>query len=60
LDEDKLRSIDKKTFEAVSLHAREQASEDSGTAAFGLDVERDLLRAVTGTPNAPENAPAAN
>lgn len=51
LDEDKLRSIDKKTFEAVSLHAREQASEDSGTSAFGLDVERDLLRAVTGTPS---------
>jgi uncharacterized protein (TIGR04141 family) len=54
LDEDKLRSIDKRTFEGVSLHAREQASEDSGTSAFGLDVERDLLRAVTGTPNAAE------
>ncbi|HEX3130025.1 MAG TPA: TIGR04141 family sporadically distributed protein [Thermoanaerobaculia bacterium] len=50
VDEDKLRSIDKKTFEAVSLHAREQASEDSGASAFGLDIERDLLRAVTGTP----------
>jgi uncharacterized protein (TIGR04141 family) len=51
LDEDKLRSIDKKSFEAIPLHAREQVSEDSGTAAFGLDVERDLLRAVTGTPS---------
>ena len=54
IDEDKLRSIDKKTFDAVSLHAREQASEDSGTSAFGLDVERDLLRAVTGTPSKAE------
>ena len=38
---------------SLYMHVNE-ASEDSGTAAFGLDVERDLLRAVTGTPNAAE------
>ena len=32
------------------LHTRRDVSRDSSPAAFGLDVSRDLLRAVTGTP----------
>ena len=31
-------------------HSREQASYQVGAQDFGLDIERDLLRAVTGSP----------
>ena len=50
INPDKIRSIDRRTFDAISRHTREQVSRDSGVEAFGLDIERDLLRAVTGTP----------
>ena len=45
-----LKSVDAKTIEETTLHTRRDASRDSSFAAFGLDVSRDLLRAVTGTP----------
>jgi uncharacterized protein (TIGR04141 family) len=45
-----IRSIDKDTFDMIAGHARQQASREVGTADFGVDVERDLLSAVTGTP----------
>lgn len=51
IDPEKIRSLDRKTFEKVQRHTREQVSRDSDLGAFGLDVEQDLLRAVTGTPN---------
>ena len=47
---DQLKSVDAKTIEETTLHRRRDASRDSSFAAFGLDVSRDLLRAVTGTP----------
>jgi len=47
---DKIRSIDMKTFEAASTQTREQASKDTSIGDFGLNVERDVLRAVVGTP----------
>ncbi len=50
IDPNRIRSIDRKTFEAISRHTREQMSRASPIGEFGLDVERDLLRAVTGTP----------
>lgn len=50
---DKIRSIDKKAFEGISTHTREQASKDTSIGDFGLDVERDVLRAVVGTPTDP-------
>jgi uncharacterized protein (TIGR04141 family) len=50
IDEKRIRSIDKDTFEAISRHVREQASRATTTQEFGFDIERDLLRAVTGTP----------
>ena len=50
---DKIRSIDKKAFEGISTHTREQASKDTSIGDFGLDVERDVLRAVVGTPAEP-------
>ena len=45
-----LRSIDHKRLEAISRHTREQLSRAGGLAQFGLDVIRELLRAVTGAP----------
>ncbi|HXH40548.1 MAG TPA: TIGR04141 family sporadically distributed protein [Thermoanaerobaculia bacterium] len=50
VDAEKIRSIDMRTFEAASTQTREQASKDTSIGDFGLNVERDLLRAVVGTP----------
>ncbi len=50
INEEKIRSLDLKRFEQVQRHTREQVSRDSALEAFGLDVEQDLLRAVTGVP----------
>lgn len=53
IEEDAIRSIDRKTFEGVTTHVREQASKQTTLASFGVDVDRDLLRAVVGTPTDP-------
>lgn len=50
IDEQSLRSIDKKTLDAISTHTRVQSTIEAGATDFGLDVEQDLLRAVTGRP----------
>lgn len=47
----RIRSIDRRTFEAISRLSREQLSIESTIGNFGLDVGRDLLRAVAGTPS---------
>jgi uncharacterized protein (TIGR04141 family) len=47
---DNIRSLDKETFDMIVNHARQQASKDVQTTEFGLDIERDLLNAVVGTP----------
>ncbi|MHB1467772.1 MAG: DUF6119 family protein, partial [Solirubrobacteraceae bacterium] len=47
---DQLKSVDAKTIDETTVHTRRDISRDSSFAAFGLDVSRDLLRAVTGTP----------
>jgi len=47
---DQLKSVDAKTIDETTVHTRRDVSRDSSLAAFGLDVSRDLLRAVTGTP----------
>jgi uncharacterized protein (TIGR04141 family) len=47
---DQLKSVDAKTIDETTVHTRRDVSRDSAFAAFGLDVSRDLLRAVTGTP----------
>ncbi|EYF04938.1 Hypothetical protein CAP_3749 [Chondromyces apiculatus DSM 436] len=51
IDETAVRSIDRKTFEGITTYIREQASKETSFNSFGLNVERDLLRAVVGTPN---------
>lgn len=47
---DQLKSVDSKTIDETTMHTRRDVSRDSTFSAFGLDVSRDLLRAVTGTP----------
>lgn len=49
-----IRSIDRKTFESLGRHVQEQTSRPAGATDFGLDIEQDMLRAVTGTPRDPE------
>ena len=50
IGENNIRSLDKRTFDAIAKHSKEQASKEAGTRDFGLDIEQDLVRAVTGTP----------
>lgn len=45
-----LRSVDHRRLDTIARHTREELSRAAGVEQFGLDVERDLLRAVTGTP----------
>jgi len=48
---DHIRSIDKRTFGSIPKHSREQASREVVPADFGIDIEQDILRAVTGPPS---------
>lgn len=50
IGENKVRSIDKHTLDTVGRHTRVQVTREAGTSEFGIDIERDLLRAITGTP----------
>lgn len=50
IGENNVRSIDKRTFDSISRHSREQASREAAARDFQLDIEQDLLRAITGTP----------
>ena len=47
---DKIKSIDKLSFDALSTHSKVQSSQEAAPQDFGLDVEQDLVRAVTGKP----------
>ena len=50
LKHDSLRSMDTFSVEDQTVHVRAQASRASAVDAFGLDIGRDILRAVTGNP----------
>jgi uncharacterized protein (TIGR04141 family) len=50
IGENSIRSLDKETLNAIPKQSREQVSRDASAYDFGLDVERDLLRGVTGVP----------
>ncbi len=47
---DQLKSVDAKTIAETTVHTRRDVSRESAFSAFGLDPSRDLLRALTGTP----------
>ena len=51
IPENRLRSMDKTAFDALATHSRVQTSREASAMEFGLDVERDLVRAVTGSPD---------
>jgi uncharacterized protein (TIGR04141 family) len=50
IGQEKIRTINKQTFDAISRQSTEQASKETEARDFGLDIEQDLLRAVTGVP----------
>jgi uncharacterized protein (TIGR04141 family) len=54
IDPASIRSIDRRTFDALSTHTRSSASRAGSPDDFGIDIQRDLLRAVTGKPRQPE------
>jgi uncharacterized protein (TIGR04141 family) len=54
IDEKRIKSIDKQTFDAIASHTLEQARQEANAGEFGFDIERDILRAVTGTPKHPD------
>jgi uncharacterized protein (TIGR04141 family) len=50
VDPKKVRSIDTQSLSKQGMQSRTQASRDSRTRDFGLDIDQDLVRAVAGTP----------
>ncbi len=48
VDRNSLRSIDKTALGSVPKRSREQMSRESEAAGFGIDIEQDLVTAVTG------------
>lgn len=50
IDPAQLRSMDTKTFEDLVVTRTLQASKSTDLPTFGIDISRDILRAVTGEP----------
>lgn len=50
VDVKKIRSVDRATLDSIGQHSRIQASREATMGEFGLDLEQDLLQAVTGIP----------
>lgn len=50
VDKQRIRSVDRTSFDAIGQHGRIQASREADIKEFGLDLEQDMLRAVTGKP----------
>jgi len=48
IDQNNLRRIDKKSQSSMPKDAHEQVSQASSIAAFGIDVEQDLVRGIAG------------
>lgn len=47
---DRIRSVDREEFETIQRKTRSQTSVSSSMESFGLNVQRDLVRSVTGQP----------
>lgn len=54
LEANALRSIDKRTFDAVDQNSRVQVGLTSTASDFGVDIERDLIKGIVGYPKRPE------
>lgn len=50
VDPDLLRAVDMTTLEANPFHGKRQAARAAPLGEFGLNLDQDLLRAVTGKP----------
>lgn len=50
VEPDRIKSVDASTIEEHTMHTRRDASQESAFGDFGLDVSRDLVRAVAGQP----------
>jgi len=50
LDHESLRSVDLHTLDDQPVQKKSQAARDSEISIFGIDISKDILRAVTGTP----------
>lgn len=50
IDPTKIRSIDLKTYEDLVLSTKRQSSQNSQLGIFGMDTNRDLMKAVVGEP----------
>lgn len=50
IDPRQIRSLDTKTFEDLVVSTNTQASKSAELPTFGVDISRDILRAVTGEP----------
>ena len=48
IDPGAIASVDSRAFEATVLQVRRQSSRGTGTRAIGLDVGREMLRAIAG------------
>jgi uncharacterized protein (TIGR04141 family) len=50
----RIRSVDRQTFDALASQSRTQVSKPGAFDDFGINVEKDVLRAVTGEPDEEE------
>ncbi len=50
VDSKRIKTVDRATLDAIGQHSRIQASREASIGEFGLDLEQDFLRAVTGVP----------
>ena len=50
VDSNRIKTVDRATLDAIGQHSRIQASREAKIGEFGLDLEQDFLRAVTGVP----------
>jgi uncharacterized protein (TIGR04141 family) len=50
IDSTRIKTVDRETLDAIGQHSRIQASREAKIGEFGLDLEQDFLRAVTGVP----------
>ncbi len=54
IDPTKLRKIDKKNMAAAPKDSSEQLTKSGVAADFGIDIEQDLIRSITGQTKEPE------
>jgi uncharacterized protein (TIGR04141 family) len=50
VDKNKILGIDRDSLDVVGRHTKEQLSRESDLTEFGVDIEKDVLRAVSGVP----------